>query len=626
VGGIVGKLSFDPDVRLSRATVARMVDAVGHRGAHAATWVGRGIALGWRDAAPSMEIARTETGRVRAAADAELTNGAALRRQLERLGHVFDGRTDAEVMAHAYEEWGDACVDRFSGPFACAIWDDGERRLLLARDHMGIRPLCYALLHGDGVVFASEIKALLQDPSVDRECSPEAIDVYLTLGYVPSPLTMYRRVSRLEAAHTLVVEGRRLTTRQYWDLPFGRGRARDEDEVLDVLESLLRATVADQMRDAGTGVLHSGGASSSAVAACTPRGRAALGVAVERRPEDLVRIAEMSRQLGLRGELDLAVPGAADVARTLAWHMDEPLADPAAVTQYFVFAAARRRMHAAVTGLGGAALWAGYRRHLVERLEWEMRSMLPGPLARVGGGVGRMLGGAVRGARALAHLALPPAGACATKHAHGFFHDGCRRGMYTRRFAWQVREADPFARHVDVYRRCPSNDPLARALYVDARTWLPDSRLAIADRAAAAAGLALRHPLLDRGIVELSASLPSRLKIQGATGMYALRRLAARHVPSALLPPVRRTPAARPWLQEALESLVPATLLHERFDSRGIFSRPAIRALWDEHAGGRRDHAHRLWAVLMLELWFREFIDGDAAAHPPEYALLVRAA
>ena len=625
MGGIVGKLSFDPDLRLSRATVARMADALGHRGAHGSTWIGRGIGLGWRDGAPVEDVAHNETARLRVVADADLSNGRALRRQLERLGHVFGTGTDAEVMAHAYEEWGDACVDRFTGPFACAIWDDAERRLLIARDHLGIRPLAYALLHGDGVVFASEIKALLQDPAVSRECSPEAIDAYLTLGYVPSPLTIFRRISKLEAAHTLVVEGRRLTTRQFWDFPYGAA-ARTEGEALDLLESRLRDTVAGQVREPEAGLLTSGGLASATVATCAPRQRPALGVAVEQRPEDLVRIAETSRRLALRGELDLVTPDAAAIGRLLARHLDEPLADPAAVTQYTVFLAARQRMSVALTGLGGAALWAGYRRHRIEQIEWEMRAILRGPLARVGGGVGRLLNGSVRGAAALAHIGLPPAGACATKHAHSFFHDGCRHGIYTRRFAWQVREADPLARHVELYRRCPSDDPLARALYVDARTWLPDSRLAIADRAGAAASLRLRHPFLDRGLVELAASLPSGLKLHGTTGMYALRQLASRHLPSALLPPVSRAPARRPWLDDALGALVPATLLHDHFDNRGIFSRPALAALWGEHQSGRRDHAHRLWAVLMLEFWFREFIDGDAAAHPAEHALLVRAA
>ena len=629
MGGIVGKLTFDRDVQISRATTARMIDAVQHRGgASSGAYHAPGIALGWCNhaALPFADAARNETATIHAVADAELTNAAPLRGQLERLGHFVETTSDAELMAHAYEEWGDACVERFSGPFACAIWDERERRLLLARDHVGVRPLAFALLHGDGVVFASEIKALLQDPSVGRELNPEAIDAYLALGYVPAPLSIYRRVSKLEPAHTLVVEGRRLSTRQYWDFPFAAPVERQRDHAIDVLEAQLRAAVGAHIRDGHAGVLHSGGVASSAILATLPRGRSAVAVGVEQEPADLVRMAGASHHLGLHTDIDLATPVAAEVGRALAWHFDEPAGDPAAVAQYAVFVAARNHVEIALSGHGAGALWAGYARHRIERIEAEMRTLLVGPLARLGGHLGRALGESVKGARVLAHLTLPPPGACATKHAYGYFEDEWRHRVYTRRFAWQVREANPLARHIDLYQRCPSNDPLTRALYVDARTWLPDSRLTIADRASAAASLRLRYPFLDRELVEVASTMPNSLKLHGTTGMYAVRQVAARRLPEMYMPPTRRLAPARPWLAAALTALVPNVLLHERFDNRGIFSRPALATLWDEHRSRRRDHAHRLWSVLMLEFWFREFIDGDAAVHPAEYALLLRAA
>ena len=629
MGGIVGKLSFDRDVQISRATTARMVHAIEHRGSGSAgMYHGPGISLGWCDGdrSPAMDVSRNETGTVRVVADATLNNAHELRRQLERHGHFFDDTRDADVIAHAYEQWGDGCIDRLNGPFACAIWDEPARRLLLARDHVGIRPLCFALLHGDGVVFGSEIKALLQDPSVGREWNPDAIDTYLALGYVPSPLTIYRRVSKLEPAHTLVVEGRRLSTRQYWDFPYARTIAREPQQVLDVVESQLRQSVATHLRSGDAAALHSGGVASSAIVAALPRGSAAIAVGVEQDAADLVRIAEGARHLGLRSEIDLAMPDGGEVARLLAFHLDEPTADPAAITQFAVFVAARRHADTVLAGHGAAALWAGYARHRVEHIEAEMRSVLIGPLARLGGGIGRALGASVKGARTLAHLALSPAGACATKHAYGFFDDEWRHRVYTRSFAWQVREANPFARHLDLYSRCASPDPLTRALYVDARTYLPDGRLMIADRTGSAAALQLRYPFLDRELVDVAAGIPSQLKLHGATGMYALRQAASRRLPEALLPAPRPAAQQRPWLETALHSLVPAVILDERFDNRGIFSRPALRSLWDEHRSGRRNHAHRLWSVLMLEFWFREFIDGDAAVQPAEYALLVRAA
>jgi asparagine synthase (glutamine-hydrolysing) len=629
VGGIIGKLTFDRDVQISRATTARMIDAIQHRGAGSSgAYHGPGISLGWCDtvSSPGMDVSRNETGTIRVVADAALNNALELRRQLERLGHFFDDTRDADVIAHAYEQWGDACLERLNGPFACAIWEEPRRRLLLARDHVGVRPLCFALLHGDGVVFGSEIKALLQDPSVGREWNAEAIDTYLALGYVPSPLTIYRHVSKLEPAHTLVIEGRRLSTRQYWDFPWERTLVRRPTQAFDVIESQLRQSVARHLRSGEAAALHSGGMASSAIIAALPRGAAAIAVGVEQDPADLVRIAEGARHLGLRSEIDLATPDPGEVARRLAFHLDEPTADPAAITQYAVFVAARRHAEAALAGHGAAALWAGYARHRVERIEADMRSVLVGPLARLGGGIGRALGESVKGARALAHLSLSPAGACATKHAYGLFDDEWRHRVYTRSFAWRVREANPFARHIDLYTRCASADPLTRALYVDARTYLADGRLMVADRTGTAASLQLRYPFLDRELVDIATAMPSRLKLRGATGMYALRQAASRRLPEALQPVPGHSAHPRSWLSSALASLVPAVILDERFDNRGIFSRPALKSLWEEHRSGHRDHAHRLWSVLMLEFWFREFIDGDAAAQPAEYALLVRAA
>ncbi|MGH8185420.1 MAG: asparagine synthase-related protein, partial [Steroidobacteraceae bacterium] len=327
--------------------------------------------------------------------------------------------------------------------------------------------------------------------------------------------------------------------------------------------------------------------------------------------------AQTASTLGLRSEIALATLEAGEVAQLLAWHLDEPAGDPAALSQYAVFVAARQYTDIALTGHGAAGLWAGYARHRRERLEWMMRSLLPVPLARLG---------APAGSVTAAHLAMSPAHACALKHASGLFDDERRHEVYTRTFSRQVHEANPFVRHLDLYRRCGADDPLTRALYVEARTFLPDNHLVIADRASTAAGLRLRHPFLDRELVDQAFALPGSLKLHGTVGMYALRRLASRRLPPTLLPVTRCTAPAHSWLSNAVTALVPHVLLTERFDSRGIFSRPALRRFWEEHRRGRRDHARRFWSVLMLELWFREFIDGDAAAHPHEYAVTVRAA
>jgi asparagine synthase (glutamine-hydrolysing) len=640
VGGIIGKLSFDADETLARPVLEQMLDAVRHRG-HTAHgfYCAPGIALGWcagpDDRIPPAGLATSESQSVRVIADSHLTNARELRGRLERERHQFRGASDSELIAHAYEQWGTQCVERFRGPFAFALWDDANRRLVMARDHLGVRPLFFALLHGHGIVFASEIRALLHDPGVGREWCPTAIDAYLALGYVPAPLTAYRRVSKLEPAQLLVVEGRRLHVEQYWDLPRPASGGTLE-ETASALESRLRSAVRAQLKDEYVnGVLYSGGTASSTVLTALPAHSAAAGtsrkvtpvsVALEQETAELARSYEAAAALGHTPEIEVATPDVPVLATQLASRFDEPIADPSAVAQYATCVAARLHVDCALTAHGAAALWAGYARHRVERVENALRGWLTAPIAAVGAHVARSLQESIKGARALSHLALRPGEACAIKHAYGFWDEDHRRLLYTRGFAWAVRDANPFARHLELYASRDGADPLDRALYVDARTFLPDSILAVAERSALAAGLRLRFPFLDREFVEFAAALPPAHKQHGATGMLALHELLSRRLPPGLMPPAQRRPAHHHWLPGALATMVPAVLLTPRFDGRGIVSRPALQQLWEEHCTGRRDHSHRLWALLMLEFWFREFIDGDAAEEPLEYAVLTRAA
>jgi asparagine synthase (glutamine-hydrolysing) len=639
VGGIIGKLSFQHDETLARPILEQMLGALRHRGStghgiHTAP----GIALGWCDDAPAPitrpVVATNEQESVRVVADAALSNATALRIELARRGHLLRGRTDADLIAHAYDEWGDACVEHLRGPFACAVWDQARERLLLARDYMGVRPLFFAMLHGHGIVFASEIRALLQDPGVGREWCPAAIDAYLAVGYVPAPLTAYQRVSKVEPAQRLVVEGRRLHIEQYWDLPMPDTTA-DENAIIDAFDDRLRGAIRAELKDTRiAGTLYSGGLASAALLASMPahrslgeggpahhRDAAVVCVAVDDDTTDVARSHATAQHLGFDPRIEVAVPDVAVVAPQLAAHFDEPLADPAAISQYATLVAARLHTDGALTGHGASALWAGYARHRVERVEAVVRSWLGGPLGTVSS-LARSLQDSIKGARSLSHLAVPPAEACAVKHAYGLWDDEFRRAIYTRGFAWQVRESDPFARHVELYAARSTDDALDRALYVEARTFLPDNTLAIAERASMAAGIQLRFPYLERELVEFAARVPSSIRQQGATGMHPLHLMLSRRLPAALMPPAQRRPVQHPWLPAALQAMVPAVLLARRFDGRGIVSRPAVRQLWEDHTSGRRDHSHRLWSLLMLEFWFREYIDGDAAEEPLEYAIL----
>jgi asparagine synthase (glutamine-hydrolysing) len=447
--------------------------------------------------------------------------------------------------------------------------------------------------------------------------------MYLALGYVPSPLTAYRRVSKLEPAQLLVVEGRRLHVEQYWDLPAAHETG-SVDATVAALEPRLRSAVRSQIRDNRVnGILYSGGTGSTALLSAAPqRLGAVVTVAMEQDSSELARTHAAGEQLGHQPTIEEAMPDASALATELASHFDEPIADPAAIAQYATFVAARMHADCALTAHGAAVLWAGYARHRIDRVENAVRGWLAAPLASVGAHVARSLTESMKGARSLSHLTLRPADALAAKHSYGFWDEEHRRALYTRGFAWEVRESNPFSRHLELYASRDGGDALDRALYVDARTFLPDSVLAVAERAALAVGLRLRFPLLDRDFVEFAATVPSALKQHGTTGMWALRELLARRLPASVAPPAHRIPTYHAWLPAALQALVPIVLLGPRFDGRGIVSRPALRILWEEHRSGRRDHSHRLWSLLMLEFWFRHYIDGDAAEEPLEYAVL----
>jgi len=634
VGGILGKLSIDPREPLARPVLEQMLDASAGPGD-----IGRelfnapGVAIGIASAhgrEAGSVLAANDLETLHVAADATITNATALRAQLEVLAHRFRGTSPSELILHAYEEWGTRAFARLRGPFACAIWDAANRRLVLARDHAGIRPVYYALLPNHGVIFASEIRALLRDPDVGRDWCPAGIDAYLALGYVPAPLTPYRRISKLESAHLLIVEGRRLHVERYWDLPIpaqGSVRGQDIQRVVAFsrdISARLRTAVVDYTADGGAnGMLYSGGTASTAMLAASPCTRAAI-VTIEtgEDPSELVRSRRAANILGRTQQLASLVPDVPFLARTLAAHGDEPVGDPSAIAQLSMCLAARAHADCALSAHGAAALWSGYARHRVERIENAIRTWLAAPVAALGADILRPLRASLKGARALSRLALPPAEGCAVKHAYGLWDDEYRRTLYTRDFAWNVRDSNPYARHLELYGSRDTADPLDRALYVDAHTFLADSVLPVAELAARAAGMGLRMPMVDRELVEYAAAVPTTMKQRGGVGMYALRAVLAHELPVGLMPPARRLPARHAWLRPALDSLVPAVLLGPRFDGRGIVSRPALRQLWSEHQTGRGNHTHRLWSLLMLELWFRDVIDGNPTEMPAEYAVL----
>ena len=623
--GIAGKLLFDASRSVSRELLSRMTDVVAHRGPDAAGYYLNGaIGLGHRrlsiiDLSTGDQPIGNEDGSIQVVFNGEIYNFAEVRDILIHRGHQFRTRSDTEVIVHAFEEWGEACVERFRGMFAFAVWDNRRRILLLARDRLGVKPLHYAILP-DGVVFGSEIKSLLEDPAVSREWSAEALDTYLTLGYVPAPDTIYRSIQKLDAGCTLRVERGRATIRQYWDLTFtGDGDPSREPEYLDRLDELLCEAVKLRLiSDVPLGAFLSGGIDSSAVVATMVRTTDApvitMSVGFDAREfDELEHALTVARYLGVEAHTQVVQPHVETLLPRLAWHFDEPFADSSAVPTFYVSGAARQLVTVALSGDGGDELWAGYARHRVERVESEARRWL-GPMAAPAGRLSGVLPATLRGVRSLGHLQFSSASAYALKHAYDYFDDRSRTRLYTPDFADAVRNSDPYAKHRLLYERCPSKDPLDRAMYVDAKTYMVDDVLTKVDRMSMAVSLESREPLLDHKLLEYSATIPSSLKLHRGTTKYLLRRLLQRRLPPSILERPKQGFAAPigKWLSGPLRATGHALLFDGRLTSRGLFRADQLRELWDAHCAGRADHSHRLWSLLMLELWFREYIDITA--------------
>ncbi|HEY0876390.1 MAG TPA: asparagine synthase (glutamine-hydrolyzing) [Vicinamibacterales bacterium] len=626
--GIAGRFNFDRAHPVDAQILTAMTEAIAHRGPDAAGYfTAPGIGLGHRrlsiiDLATGDQPLGNEDGTVQVIFNGEIYNFADVRQELIALGHRFTTNSDTEVIVHGYEQWGARCVDRFRGMFAFAVYDTRERRLLLARDRLGVKPLYYAELPGTGLVFGSEIKALLQDPDVPRDWRPEAIDAYLTLLYIPAPGTIYSAIRKLPPAHVLVAEHGRIRTERYWDLPFtGDGDPAREEAYLEELDAHLRDAVRLRLvSDVPLGAFLSGGIDSSTVVSYMKETSASapvtIAVGFEQRDFDE---AEHARTVAEHLECEFhaltASPQIETLLPKLAWHFDEPFADSSAVPTYYVSRAARDLVTVALSGDGGDELWGGYAHHRVEHAEHRARAAL-GAARHVASWIGRALPLSVKGARSLRHLGAMPEDAYALKHVNGTFERAAKDRLYSGDFTQRVNGYDALRSLRDAYLACRSPHPMDRVMYADASTYMIDDVLTKVDRMSMAVSLEAREPLLDHRLLEFAARVPASLKLKDGRTKYLLRRLLEPRVPRTITERGKSGFAAPigEWLRGPLAGMASELLLDGRLESRGLFRDAEVRRLWTDHVNRRAEHPHRLWQLLMLELWFRTFIDGTPSA------------
>ncbi len=634
--GISGLVYTDPAHPVDRALIRRLTATLAHRGPDADGFLfGDGVALGHR----RLSIIDLSTGdqpiynedRTKAVVfNGEIYNFREVRADLEQRGHRFATASDTEVIVHAWEEYGDACVTRLRGMFALALWDLPQRRLLLARDRVGKKPLYY-VSDGERLLFASELKALLSDPSVKRAISFEAIDDYLSFGAVPAPRTVYQGVQQLPPAHYLVWERGQVRTEEYWDLTYRKVAPRTEAEWLEEFGEIFDEAVRLRMiSDVPLGAFLSGGVDSTAVVAAmvrqSSRPVATTTITFANRSHDEASHARTVADALGTDHHEVAVEArAVDILPALVWYLDEPFADSSAVPTYYVSRAARQRVTVALSGDGGDEVFAGYEwRYGLNLLESRVRGWLPrglrsrvlAPLAAVWPKADR-LPRALRWKFFLRNLSLDAE--TAYFHDMSLFTPGDKRLLVTDQFRRSLGGYDPFLgfrRHFD---RVRGLDHLSRILYVDLKTYLANDILVKVDRMAMANSLEVRSPLLDHRILEFAATLPSEMKYRRGTSKYLLKRHAERRAPASVIhrPKMGFSIPLSDWLRGELRGTAADLLLSERALERGYFRPEQVDTLWAHHQSGRRNYPHQLWTLMVLELWHRLFVDQAPPATAP---------
>jgi asparagine synthase (glutamine-hydrolysing) len=624
--GIVGQARAD-FAPVDAAVLERMCSALEHRGPdsrglHRDEGVGLGIQrLRVIDLATGDQPIYNEDRSVAVVLNGEIYNYRELRRHLEQRGHRLSTQGDTEVIAHLYEDEGAACVRRLHGMFAFALWDARRRRLVLARDRVGKKPLFYS--EGAGVLsFASELAALMQDPEISREVDHQALDCYLTYLCVPAPMSAFRAVRKLPPATMLVYQDGRLTTERYWRLDYGRKRpVRSAAEVQEELRDHIRAAVRRRMiADVPLGAFLSGGIDSSAVvtamAEASSRPVKTFSIGFEQEGYNELPAARLiAERYGTDHHEFVVRPDAISIVPSLVRRYGEPFADSSAIPSYYLAQMTRRHVTVALNGDGGDESFAGYNRYLSNLLARRLEG-LPLSLRRaLASVVGRlpadqdMASTLNRVHRLVGTMALDPPSRYAEYHSAFLKHE--REQLYTAEYRRHIGHsvAD------DVIRR-PWLDATGRSaldvmLEVDVNTYLPNDLLVKMDIATMAHSLEARSPFLDHELMEFAASLPAGLKVRGAAKKALLRDALRGWVPDSILDAPKRgfsVPMAH-WLRGELKSYAMEALLDPVARGRGYFREPYVRRLLDDHVAARADNSFRIWTLLIFELWHREFVD-----------------
>lgn len=627
--GICGKININNREVVDARFIHKMTEVLKHRGPDdEGIYINGNVGIGHRrlsiidlskDARQPMS---NEDKSIWIVCNGEIYNFQELRKVLEKKGHIFCSRSDTEVIIHLYEELGTDCVEKLRGMFAFCIWDEKRKRLFLARDRIGQKPLNYAIKNGN-IIFASEIKSILQDPEISREVDINALDSYLTYQYVPAPETMFSGINKLPPAHSLVWENGKIKIERYWNLNFQNKINMAEDEFCQrILDLLTEATKIRLVSDVPLGVFLSGGIDSSAIVGLMSKLSShpvkTFSIGFEEETFNELKYARKVAKIFATDHHEYIVkPEALNILPKIIWHFNEPFADSSCIPTYYLSKMTRQEVTVALNGDGGDETFAGYERYVANKIA-NIYNLIPQSIRKnLFSFITAVLPESTRRKdfiKRFKRFAKANDSSRERRYARwmSIFDDDLKSNLYSEKLKNRLKGIDSWNYLLDVYRQSDANNFIDATLFVDIMTYLPGDLLVKIDISSMANSLETRSPFLDHKLMEFAASIPSNLKLKGWTTKYLLKKALTKILPKDILNR-RKAGFGVPigtWFRQELKDYAYDILLSEKSLKRGYFKKEAIKRILDEHTKGKIDHGARIWSLINFELWHQMFIDN----------------
>ena len=621
--GIVGIVYNDTQRPVEKPLIEQMCAVIHHRGPDEwGMWSEGQAGIGMKrlriiDLAGGSQPIHNADKSIWIVFNGEIYNYRELRDDLEKRGYTFYTSSDTETIVHLYEEFGEECVQYLRGMFAFAIWDMKRKRLFLGRDRLGKKPLHY-LHDGEKLIFGSEIKSILQHPEVKPEVYRPGIINYLAFGYSLDPETLFKGICKLPPGHTLTWENGRITVRQYWNIAYRPDYSKTEQQLLQETEDILSEAIRIRlMSEVPLGAFLSGGIDSSLVVALMalqmgePVKTFSIGFD-DKRYNELPYARMVAKRYGTDHHEEIVRPDAEEVIPYLIQMFDEPFADSSAIPTYYVSRLARRHVTVVLSGDGGDEMFGGYDRYLdsefssyTDRIPLAIRRPLLGNLSG-------LLPESFPGINTMRYLSTDRDDRYLLKFTKGI--SAIHRKVFSPELSRESGGTDPTLPLRQLLREVGSHDYITRRQYLDTKTYLPGDIMTKVDRATMFVSLEARAPMLDHKFVEFSGTVPVQYKINGRNTKYLLKQLAYKLLPHEMIdrPKMGFAIPVAQWINAEWKEMSEDLVIGSRAVNRGNFNPGYLNLIMGEHRRGRRDHSYIIWTLMILEMWYRKFIDGKA--------------